>query len=218
MSFHHVALPRQIYRVSYGNDPLAYPPLAILRARGPGRWDDLKYRFRTGYFGDSLFTCFIETLANLRPDPSVVEKLRKMGVPPPDMDLAVAQALSNKYASVVIVPNHDPIVDIIHPHSRAEFEMRTKRRKKLKAGDFLARNLSVPRRAAGIVYDAGEAGISAPSAEALCVDSKSDATTFNIFETTIDSNCARVDLVTHTTIPATEERIALAAARDFLGI
>jgi hypothetical protein len=218
LPFHHVKLPRRIYRVSYGDNPLTYPPIAVIQAREPGRWDDPKYRFRTGYFADSLDTCFIEVLAPLRPDPAVIAELTAMGEPTADLDAAVAERLRNRYASVVIVPHEDDVVDIVHARSRAEFEHRARRRKKTKAGDYLARDLRTSRRAAAIVYDAGEIGIAAPSAEAFALGARSVATTFNIFETALNANTARVDLVTHTTVPASAEHIALATARDFLGI
>lgn len=218
MSFHRIALPRRIYRVSYGDNPLAYPPLPILQSREPGRWDDPKYRFRTGYFGDSLDTCFIETLAPLRPDLTIVAELEAMGEASTDVDAAIAQRLQYRYASVVIVPHEDAIVDIVHAHSRAEFERRARRKKKTKVGDFLSRDTKTSRRAAGIVYDAGEIGIAAPSAEAFALGSKGSAITFNIFEASLNANVARIDLVVHTTAEASTERIALAAAKDFLGI
>jgi hypothetical protein len=76
LAFHREALPRRIFRISYGDNPLSYAPLTALVAGEPGRWDDPKYRFRTGYFGDSLTTCFIEAVAPLRPDPAVVAEER----------------------------------------------------------------------------------------------------------------------------------------------
>lgn len=206
-------LPRLIYRVGWGDDPLAYAPLSILRAGAPGRWDDLTYRFRTGYFGDSLVTSFIEVLADLRPDPKTVGRLRAMGEPLPNMDSAVEETLRHKYASIVIT-QCDRIVDIIHPVSRTEFEVQTRRIKRVKPGDFLARNVSLPRRAAGVVYDSGEPGIAAPSAEALDLGGK----TFNVFETVLGSCRPRVALIAHVVRPAAEERIGLATARHFLGI
>ena len=218
MSFHHIALPRRIYRVSYGDNPLAYPPLSVLHSREPGRWDDPEYRFRTGYFGDSLDTCFIETLAPLRPDPIVVAGLEAMGEASAGLEAAIAQRLQYRYASVIIVPHQDAIVDIVHTRSRAEFEHRARRRKKTKVGDFLSRDTKTSRRAAGIAYDAGEIGIAAPSAEAFALGSKGGTITFNIFEASLNANVARIDLVTHTTAAASTERIALAAAKDFLGI
>lgn len=166
MPFHRTPLPRLIYRVGWGSDPLAYAPLPVLLAGTPGRWDDLKYRFRTGYYADSLETSFIEVLAGLRPDPRTVARLRAMAAPLPNMDLAVKQSLERKYASVVMT-QRDLIVDIVHPHSRTEFEVRTHRTNRVKPGDFLASNRRLARRAAGVVHDSGEAGIGAPSAEAL---------------------------------------------------
>lgn len=216
MAFQFANLPRRIYRVGWGDDPLAYAPLDILK-KGPGRWDDLRFRFRTGYFADSLVTCFIETLVDLRPDPATVATLLAMGEQLPDMDLAVSEALAPKYASVVITAE-DRLVDIAHAQSREEFRLRARRRKRLKAGDFLAAHLQVPRRAAGIVYDGGYAGICAPSAEALAVNAASVAVTYNIFETRLDSNQPRVALVPHTVRPAAEQAIDIASARDFLRI
>lgn len=213
MPFRHTPLPRLIFRVGWGDDPLAYAPLPILLAGVPGRWDDVKYRFRTGYFADSLETGFIEVLAGLRPDPKTVARLRAMAAPLPNLDLAVEQTLEHKYASVVIT-ERDPIVDIVHPHSRTEFEVRTHRTNSVKPGDFLARNRRVARRAAGVVHDTGGSGIAAPSAEAL----GRGGMAFPVFETAVGSGRARVSLIPHLVRPAVEERIGLATARDFLGI
>jgi len=63
-------------------------------------------------------------------------------------------------------------------------------------------DLRVPRRAAGIVYNASFCGLCAPSAEALATDSKSAAMTYNIFETATGSNEARTALVADTVRPA----------------
>ena len=216
MPFQLSRLPRRIYRVGWGDDPLAYAPLAILQ-NDPGRWDDMRYRFRTGYFADSLFTCFVEVLAGLRPDPAVVNALRAMGEPLPNMDVAIAEAMVPKFASVVIT-QEDHLVDIVHAQSREEFRIRARRRTQPKVGDFLATLLRAPRRAAGLVYDAGYPGICAPSAEASTVDVDCIAATYNIFETRLNSNEARVVLVRHTVRPAAEQTIDIASARDFLGL
>ncbi len=213
MAFHRAPLPRLIYRISWGADPLAYGPLAILKAGRPGRWDDLKYRFRTGYFADSLVTCFVEVLADLRPDPKTVARLCAMGEPLPNMDVAIEESLRPRYASIVIT-QEDLIVDIVHPISRTEFEVLTHRTNRVKVGDFLARDLRIPRRAAGVAHDRGEAGIRAPSAEALAVNGE----TFNLFETTVGSGQARVALVPHVVRSAAEQEIDLATARVLLGI
>jgi hypothetical protein len=140
-----------------------------------------------------------------------------MGEPFPDLDIAIRQTLSPKCASVVLSQG-DRIVDIVHAKSRTEFELRTRRRKKVKAGDFLGIDLRVPRRAAGVVYDAALCGLCAPSAEALAANSKSAAITYSIFETAIGSNESRAELLAHTVRPALEETVAIASARDFLGI
>lgn len=200
--------------MGWGDDPLAYPPLAILRSRSGGRWDDLNYRFRTGYYANSLVTCFVEVLAELRPSPKAVAKLQKMGGELPNLDLAVSETLARKFVSIVIT-EQSPVIDIVAPRSRAEFEVLTKRRTKLKSGDFTGRNISVPRRAASIAYDQGASGIRAPSAEATA---PINGVTFNIFETAIGSNSARIPLVAHIVRPAIEEAIAIAAARVFVGI
>jgi len=140
-----------------------------------------------------------------------------MGQPLPDMDLAITQAIAQRSASVVIT-QEDRLVDIVHPQSRTEFETRTRRRRKIKVGDFLSTVLDIPRRAAGVVYDSGHIGICAPSADALAIAATSDATTYNIFETEIHSNESRAVLVPHTIRPAAEQTIELASVRDFLGI
>jgi hypothetical protein len=102
----------------------------------------------------------------MRPDPTTVAALRSLGASLPDFDIAIREALAPKSASVLI-SQEDRIVDIVHAQSRTEFELRTRRRKKTKAGDFLAADQRVARRAAGIVYDASYCGVCAPSAEAL---------------------------------------------------
>jgi hypothetical protein len=130
------------------------------------------------------------------------------------MDLAVTESLANRFASIVITEQSE-LVDIVAPRSRAEFELVTRRKTKLKAGDYTGRNVSIPRRAAGVAYDQGASGIRAPSAEATA---PINGVTFNIFETAIGSDSARIPLVAHIVRPAIEEAIAIAAARVFLGI
>lgn len=161
-------------------------------------------------------TSYIEILASLRPDPAVVNELAAMGEAPLDLDAAISARLRDRYASVVIVPNQDAIVDILHARSRAEFERRARRRVKTKIGDFLGRDVRTSRRATAVVSDAGEIGIAATSAEAHSLDRTMP--TYNLFEVALEHNVARVDLVAHATVPATDERIALIAARDFLGL
>lgn len=138
----------------------------------------------------------------------------EMGGELPNLDLAVSETLARKFASIVIT-EQSPVIDIVAPRSRAEFEVLTKRRTKLKSGDFTGRNISVPRRAASIAYDQGASGIRAPSAEATA---PINGVTFNILETAIGSNSARIPLVADIVRPAIEEAIAIAAARVFVGI
>jgi hypothetical protein len=213
LPFRKVALPRSIFRISWGWDPLAFAPLSILAAGKPGRWDDRTYRFRTGYYSNSFRAAFVEVLSPLRPDPAAIAKLRSLGEPPPDTDRALREYLGSRFAATVIT-HREPVVDIVHAASRTEFEVLTHRRKRLKAGDFLSRDLRVPRRAAGLIYDLGEAGIRAPSAEGLNLGDE----TFAMFEESIGAGRTRVALEVGTIAPALDQAADLAEARTYLEI
>ena len=212
MPFRRVSLPRSIFRVCWGPDPLAFAPLSLLVAGKPGRWDDPAYRFRTVYYANSFLSAFIEVLSPLRPDPQTVATLRSLGVPLPNMEQAIAEYLEHRSAALVFT-QQDQIVDIVHAASRTEFEVLTHRRKRLKAGDFLARDLRVPRRAAGILYDCDEVGIRAPTAEGLRVGE-----TFALFEEVAGAGKARAALKAGKMVPAADLASELAEARNFLEI
>ena len=68
----NVTAPRvDLYRIGHLPDPLAWPPEAV---RGAGRFDDPAGEYRVLYAGQRR-TCFLETLAPLRPS---VETLAAM--------------------------------------------------------------------------------------------------------------------------------------------
>lgn len=216
MPFHLAKMPDRLYRVCMGNEPLAYVPLSRLREH-PARWDDRRSRFRTGYFGDSLATCFIELLANLRPDPVALADLRNIGGPLPDMGAAIVELLTPRSAATVLTQQQQ-IVDILHIHSRTEYAARAGRRTVPRIGDFLAANLRIPRQAAGIVYDNGESGIRAASAEAFAITTGNVGTTYGVFETHLNANQARASLHPHIVEAALRANAELSVARAFLGI
>lgn len=60
MPFARCGVPRKIYRVGYGDDPLSFVPQNILRddRRRPGRWDPDDYSYRVLYTADTLENAF----------------------------------------------------------------------------------------------------------------------------------------------------------------
>jgi hypothetical protein len=62
-----------VFRVGYSPDPWAWVPWEY----GPftGRWDDPQELYRTLYAGSSPLACFVEVLAQFRPDQGLLEDL-----------------------------------------------------------------------------------------------------------------------------------------------
>lgn len=70
----------QLWRLGKREDPLAASPIltAVERAhpRGGNRFDSSQGNYRVIYFGSNIETCLGETLARLRPDPSLIAVVR----------------------------------------------------------------------------------------------------------------------------------------------
>ena len=69
--------PGDVWRVGYAPDPWAWSDWAYADddRRFNGRWDDEKGQFRTIYTAETLLGCFLEVLAQLRPDLEIDDEL-----------------------------------------------------------------------------------------------------------------------------------------------
>lgn len=65
------------WRVGRAPDPWAW---IDYRYAGEQRWDDSGNEFRTIYAADSLYACFVEILAHLRPDQRASRAKERTGV------------------------------------------------------------------------------------------------------------------------------------------
>ena len=73
-----------VFRVGYSPDPWAWAPWEY--APFTGRWDDPEALFRTIYAASSAEACFIEILAQFRPDPGLDPDLASISGCPDDVD------------------------------------------------------------------------------------------------------------------------------------
>ncbi|QHC68922.1 RES domain-containing protein (plasmid) [Rathayibacter sp. VKM Ac-2759] len=68
--------PGLVWRIGYGSDPWAWTDWTYAHdGRFTGRWDSPDGSYRTVYAGQSIFACYIEVLAQFRPDPILTEDL-----------------------------------------------------------------------------------------------------------------------------------------------
>jgi hypothetical protein len=69
--------PGTVWRIGYAPNPWAWSDWKYADDNGlfNGRWDDQHGRFRTIYTAESLLGCFLEVLAQLRPDPNLTLEL-----------------------------------------------------------------------------------------------------------------------------------------------
>lgn len=61
---------RRVHRVAHGPDPWVWTPWQY--APFGGRWDDPDSQYRVLYLGASRYGCYLEVLAQFRPDPKVL--------------------------------------------------------------------------------------------------------------------------------------------------
>ncbi len=74
-------VPGEVFRVGYAPAPWDWTPWAF--APFPRRWDDPEPGgYRVLYSGSSPFACFVEALAQLRPDPAVVTDIAALTIDP----------------------------------------------------------------------------------------------------------------------------------------
>jgi len=71
-----------VYRVGYSPDPWAWVPWEY--SPFTGRWDDPEALFRTIYAASSAEACYIEILAQFRPDPGLDPDLASIAGCPDD--------------------------------------------------------------------------------------------------------------------------------------
>ncbi|MGY4719692.1 hypothetical protein [Naumannella huperziae] len=76
-----------IWRVGNAPDPWAWTDWKWATGHHfDGRWDDLDGTFRSIYAGASLYSCFVELLAPLRPDPQLAEEIAAIVADPEDVE------------------------------------------------------------------------------------------------------------------------------------
>lgn len=216
MPFHEVDLPNYVYRVSWGDDPLRLPEMRYIQER-PGRFDDPDLRYRVLYTADKMAGAFVEVLASLRANKSNYDDLAAIGGEPDDlspMEQAIDEYLEPRSASLLIAPRA-AFVDVVHPESRSMVEEALKLTG-LKSGDFLASDITLPRRASRVLYEANANGIAAPSAEAA--GAQVQVYTYNFFEDGTLTGELRATLVPRSIDEALNERIAIDEAVDMLGL
>lgn len=73
----------QVHRVGYAPDPWAWVPWEYVE-RSTGRWDDPLEIYRVLYVGSSPEACFIEVLAQFRPDEALVAEMTEIQPDPRD--------------------------------------------------------------------------------------------------------------------------------------
>src|SRR5699024_6819743 len=68
--------PHQVYRVARGPSPWQWTPWQY----GPfvGRWDDPRGEYRMLYAAESMFTAYVEVLAQFRPDVSWLAEVEQV--------------------------------------------------------------------------------------------------------------------------------------------
>lgn len=76
----------RLYRIGYEPDPWQWTPWSYASQDGrfDGRWDDPDGMYRVLYAGSTRFGCFVEVLAQFRPDPEVVAGLAEIKPDPRD--------------------------------------------------------------------------------------------------------------------------------------
>jgi hypothetical protein len=86
------APPAGLYRIGRWPEPLAWPPWSQVRSLH--RFDDPERRFRVLYTAEQRLTCYLETLAALRPSGEVLAVLANL--PPGDRgdDLPLTSAIT----------------------------------------------------------------------------------------------------------------------------
>lgn len=62
----------QVWRIGFAPNPWSWPPRVYA---GGERWDDPSVGFRTMYAGATVLACFLEVLAQYRPDPILADEL-----------------------------------------------------------------------------------------------------------------------------------------------
>jgi hypothetical protein len=73
--------PGVLWHVGRRPEPWAWVPWEFA---GGQRWDDAERTFRTVYAAESRFGCFVEVLAQFRPDPELVAGMAGIAVDPAD--------------------------------------------------------------------------------------------------------------------------------------
>lgn len=117
-----------VWRVSPATRIFDFPDWSSLDGQpSRNRWDDPEGNFRTLYFGDSPFACFVEVLACFRPDSTLVDDLDNIddafswgprvdpGVVPAEW-VATRSLGSARLTGWFVVIGHSSTVAAIRPH------------------------------------------------------------------------------------------------------
>jgi hypothetical protein len=198
-SFTLIAAPNLVYRVSRSPESQALAPWEHILNSARGRYDDTAGGFRVLYTSSSPIGALIETIADLRPQYRCAAEIAAIGHDGEDEDAAYARLilharaamlarLEGRYLGAIRVVDREPVfVDLSAGATRSRIELHINAQT-LKIGDLIGSERASSRRAARAIYDAGHAGIIAPSAEA------GRAETIAIFEAAHNSNAFRVAL------------------------
>jgi RES domain len=219
MPFAYCSVPRTVYRICYGDNPLAPVPLDLYidRQRRPGRWDPHDYSYRVLYTADTFENAFKEVLADFRPRLEAQQILAGVVVDPGDateinLGPAIREYLDDRWAGALIAPEAATIVRIDETASRQMISQALELPQVPKVGDFNGSDLNLPRRASPVVRDAKECGVACSSALTP------GAINYSIFEAGSYSGSWMLDLVQHSVQPSLDESNALYAAINNLGL
>jgi RES domain len=212
-----VAAPAVVYRVARSADPCKLPAWEHILGSVRGRYDDPLNAFRVLYTSTSPIGAVVETLADLRPRYDRIAEIATIGDEDEGCDgayrglvaianIAMTARLAGRYICAIEILDREPLfVDLGTgvSRSRIELELSVER---LKIGDLTGRDRNLSRQASRAIFDAGYAGLVAPSAEGPHAD------TVAIFETAHDTNVFCVRLNVLSARPAHLDRDTVAAA------
>lgn len=216
-SYETVIAPTMVYRVSRSAEPRVLPAWGHILGSDRGRYDDPLDVYRVLYTSTSPTGALIEALADLRPRYDRITEIAMISDEQEEYEpaylalverarAAMAARLAARYLSGIEIVDRKPrFVDLGAGSSRSQIELDL-RLGRLKVGDFTGRDRNLSRQASRAVFNAGFAGLVAPSAE------DAHAHTVAIFETARDSNAFGVHLDVITTGFADVDREAAAAA------
>jgi hypothetical protein len=217
MPFVRCVVPRQVYRICYGDDPLAPLPLELYidKNRKPNRWDPHDYSYRVLYTADTFENAFKEIIADLIPRREALAILSTIDVEPGDeteVDVpeAIYKFLEERSAATLIAPEAF-VVRIDEAQSRQMVAEALEMDRTPKIGDFIGSEIDLPRNASKVVRDDKEFGIACSSAITP------GSVNFSFFEAGSYSGKWMLDFVPHGVRPSLEESLYLRLAMEDFG-